>query len=61
MTVAPAEASIRRFGLRQGWDRLRSSDALKSLLEEFALWTAVWTGFPLSAELDLERRRRRQP
>ena len=44
MTVAPAETSIRRLGLRQRWDRLPSSDALKNLLEESALWTALWTG-----------------
>lgn len=46
MTVAPADTSIRRLGLRQRWDRLRRSDALKHLLEESALWTVLWTGFP---------------
>jgi hypothetical protein len=61
MTVAPAEISIRRLGLRQGWERLRSSDALGNLLEEFALWAAVWTGFPLSDKPDLTPRERSRP
>lgn len=61
MTVAPAVTSIRRLGLRQRWDRLHSSEALKNLLEEFALWTALWMGFPLSNDLDVARKQRSQP
>jgi hypothetical protein len=34
----------------------RHSGALKHLLEEFTLWTALWAGFPLSDELDLRKR-----
>jgi hypothetical protein len=58
MTVLPAKASIRRPRLRRRWDRSRSSDALEHLREEFALWTALWTGFPLSNELDRTRTER---
>jgi hypothetical protein len=43
-------------GLRKWCEQLRHSSGLKDLLEEFALWTAPWTGFPLSDELDLRKR-----
>jgi hypothetical protein len=33
--------------LRERCEALPHSDALKALLEEYALWTALWTGFPL--------------
>jgi hypothetical protein len=33
--------------LRERCEALRHSDALKALLEEYALWTALWTGYPL--------------
>jgi hypothetical protein len=46
MTAVPTKMSMRRLGFRQRWDR--HSDARKALLEEFALWTALWMGFPLS-------------
>ena len=52
----PRETSIRRLGLRQRWDRLHSSDALKNLLEE----SALWTGFPLYEKPDLARNKRSQ-
>jgi hypothetical protein len=48
MTVVSAKTSLRRAGVRQQWDRLRRSDALQNMFEEFALWTALWMGFPLS-------------
>jgi hypothetical protein len=61
MTDATTTAPIRRLGLRERWAWLRHSDALKNLLEEFALWTAPWTGFPLSGELDPSRNERSEP
>jgi hypothetical protein len=61
MTVVPTKMSMRRLGFRQRWDRLRHSDARKALLEEFALWTAVWMGFPLSDKPDLTRKERSRP
>jgi hypothetical protein len=61
MTVVPTKTSLRRPGLRQRWDRLRRSDALQNLLEEFALWTALWMGFPLSDKPDLTRKERSRP
>ena len=60
MTVAPAETSIRRPGLRQKWRRLPSSDAIEHLLEESALWTALWAGYPLYDKPDLARNQRSQ-
>jgi hypothetical protein len=61
MTGASTDASLRRLGLREKWACLRHSDALKNLLEEFAFWTALWTGFPLCDELDPSRQERSQP
>jgi len=31
----------------RSWDRPGRPDVLKHLFEEFALWTAFWTGFPV--------------
>jgi hypothetical protein len=61
MTVVPTKMSLRRLRLRQRWDRLRRSDARQTLLEEVALWTALWTGFPLSDKPDLTRKERSRP
>jgi hypothetical protein len=44
------DVPIRRPSVRQRWEQLRHSDALKDLLEEVALWTAPWTGFALSRQ-----------
>jgi hypothetical protein len=41
-------------------DRLRSRDALENLLEESALWTALWAGFPFSDKRDPARSKRSQ-
>jgi hypothetical protein len=41
---------------RRSCDQLLHSERLKDLLEEFALWTALWTGFPLYADLALRKR-----
>jgi hypothetical protein len=43
-------------GLRERCEQLHHSGALKDLLDEFALWTALWTGFPLTNELNLRKR-----
>jgi hypothetical protein len=53
MRHVATEASIRRLGVRKRREQLRHSGALKHLLEEFALWTALWTGFPLYDDPDL--------
>jgi hypothetical protein len=61
MTDATTEAAIQRARLRERWEHLCRSDALRNLLEEVALWTALWTGFPLSSDehAALNRSRRR--
>jgi hypothetical protein len=56
MRHVATEASIRRLGVRKRREQLRHSGALKHLLEEFALWTALWTGFPLYEIPTLRRR-----
>jgi len=43
-------------GLRERCEQLHHSGALKDLLDEFALWTALWTGFPLTNELNFRKR-----
>jgi hypothetical protein len=53
MSDVALEAPIRRLGVRNRRVQLRHSGALKHLLEEFALWTALWTGFPLSHDPSL--------
>jgi hypothetical protein len=53
MTDFATAAPPRRVGLRTLWDEVHHSEALKHLLEEFDLWTALWTGFPISGELGL--------
>lgn len=53
MRHVATEASIRRLGVRKRREQLRHSGALEHLLEEFALWTALWTGFPLYDDPDL--------
>jgi hypothetical protein len=45
------DVAIRRLGVRERWEQLRHSDALKDLLEEVALWTAPWTGFALARHI----------
>jgi len=52
MTDVATDAPPRRLRIRKKWEELRHSDTLKDLLKESALWTALWTGFPLSDELD---------
>lgn len=52
MTDVTTDAPPCCRGIRKRWEELRQSDTLKDLLKESALWTALWTGFPLSDELD---------
>ena len=42
----------RRLGFRETWTEFRRSGGLMDLLAESALWTAPWTGFPPSQDLD---------
>jgi hypothetical protein len=51
MSNSASDARPRRFRVRKSWERLRQSERLGELLEEFLLWTAVWTGFPVADEL----------
>ena len=48
---------LRRASIRSRWEQLRRSDALEDLLDELALWTAMWNGLPLSRDdhLGLDR------
>jgi hypothetical protein len=50
MSASTIDARTRRLGVRKRWERFRQSDRLKDLLDEFLLWTAVWTGFPITAD-----------
>jgi hypothetical protein len=45
-------APLRGLGMRKTWAQFRRSSGLKDLLAECGLWTAPWTGFPPSQDLD---------
>lgn len=51
MSNSTSGARMRRFGIQKGLEALRQSERRKKLLEDFLLWTAVWTGFPVADEL----------
>jgi hypothetical protein len=46
-TPATSDVPTRRPAVPERWGRLRRFDALEDLLNEFAVWAAPWTGFPL--------------
>jgi hypothetical protein len=51
MNNSTARIPIRQ-SVRQSCEQLRHSERLTNLLEEFALWTALWTGFPVADDLE---------
>jgi hypothetical protein len=46
------DAPPRRSGVRETWAEFRRSGALQELLADCAIWTALWTGFPLYQDPD---------
>lgn len=57
MTETTARTPTPRLRVRERWEHLRHSDAVKDLLADFTLWTALWSGFPLSKD-ELARKER---
>jgi hypothetical protein len=51
MNDSTSRIRIRGLSVRESCEELFRSERLRDLLEEFGLWTAVWTGFPVADEL----------
>jgi hypothetical protein len=51
MNDSTSHIRLRGLSVRESCEELFRSERLKDLLEEFGLWTAVWTGFPVADEL----------